>query len=212
MASPTQMVVSKGKSNPLIAKCLLKILRELIPPNPTKILYQFSPMEQFNVLDMVLEQRPHELNGALPKKHQFSAIYHHGNELVNHQSDQTLQNVHNRQGLTGALADLVSTMVADMLSENGGSLVAVADTLAPLKIIGTTQTMSRLISEVTTGTSSDEVEEESFATVTLSAGFATRVPYTWEIIELSLAPRLTVKSVVNHREGGEQVTSKSNGE
>jgi len=39
MASPTQTVVDKGKSNPLITESLLKILRELIPPNPTKILY-----------------------------------------------------------------------------------------------------------------------------------------------------------------------------
>ena len=31
MASPTQMVAGKGKSNPLIAKDLLKILRDLIP-------------------------------------------------------------------------------------------------------------------------------------------------------------------------------------
>jgi len=45
MASPTQTVVDKGKSNSLIAESLLKILRELIPPNPIKILYQFSPIE-----------------------------------------------------------------------------------------------------------------------------------------------------------------------
>jgi len=39
MTSPTQTVVAKGKSNPLITEGLLKILRELIPPIPTKILY-----------------------------------------------------------------------------------------------------------------------------------------------------------------------------
>ena len=45
MASLTQMVVSKGKLNLLIAEVLLKILRDLIPPISTKILYQFPSME-----------------------------------------------------------------------------------------------------------------------------------------------------------------------
>jgi len=45
MASPTQTVVGKGKPNPLITEGLLKILRELILSNPTKILYQFPQME-----------------------------------------------------------------------------------------------------------------------------------------------------------------------
>ena len=41
----TQTVVGKGKINPLIVDGLLKILRERILPNSTKILYQFPPME-----------------------------------------------------------------------------------------------------------------------------------------------------------------------
>ena len=45
MPSPTQTVVGKNKPNPLIADGLLKILRELILPNPTKIFYQFPPMK-----------------------------------------------------------------------------------------------------------------------------------------------------------------------
>jgi len=38
MVSPTQMVVGKGISNPLIAESLRKILRDLIPPSLTKSL------------------------------------------------------------------------------------------------------------------------------------------------------------------------------
>ena len=38
MANPTQTVVHKGISNPLIAEGLLKILRDLIPPSPPKSL------------------------------------------------------------------------------------------------------------------------------------------------------------------------------
>jgi len=45
MASPTQMVIGKGKTNLLIAEDLLKILRDLIPSDSFKILYQFSSME-----------------------------------------------------------------------------------------------------------------------------------------------------------------------
>jgi len=45
MASPTQMVVGKGKPNMLIAEDLLKILKELVPHNLTKILFQFPFME-----------------------------------------------------------------------------------------------------------------------------------------------------------------------
>ena len=45
MASPTQTIVGKAIPNPLIAKGLLKILRELIPFDSSRILYQFSPME-----------------------------------------------------------------------------------------------------------------------------------------------------------------------
>jgi len=37
MASPTQMVVSKGIPNPLIAENLQKILRDLIPLSPYKM-------------------------------------------------------------------------------------------------------------------------------------------------------------------------------
>jgi len=36
MANPTEMVVGKDMPNPLIAKGLLKILRNLIPPSPPK--------------------------------------------------------------------------------------------------------------------------------------------------------------------------------
>jgi len=36
MANPIQTVVGIGKSNPLIAENLLKILRDLIPPIPSK--------------------------------------------------------------------------------------------------------------------------------------------------------------------------------
>ena len=36
MASPTQMVVSKGTPNPSIAEGLLKILRDLVPSSPPK--------------------------------------------------------------------------------------------------------------------------------------------------------------------------------
>jgi len=36
MASSTQMAVGKGKTNPLIAEGLLKILRDLIPTSPPK--------------------------------------------------------------------------------------------------------------------------------------------------------------------------------
>jgi len=39
MTSPTQMVVGKGLSNLLIAEDLLKILRDLIPFDSSKILY-----------------------------------------------------------------------------------------------------------------------------------------------------------------------------
>ena len=45
MASPTQTVVGKGKTNLLIAEDLLKILRELVPHNPTKIFYQLFFIE-----------------------------------------------------------------------------------------------------------------------------------------------------------------------
>jgi len=45
MASSTQTVVGKCIPNALIAEGLLKILRDLIPPIPTKIPYQFSLME-----------------------------------------------------------------------------------------------------------------------------------------------------------------------
>jgi len=43
MASPTQMVVGKGISNPLIVEGLLKTLRDLIPPSPSKSLTNFHP-------------------------------------------------------------------------------------------------------------------------------------------------------------------------
>jgi len=45
MASPIQRVVGKGKLNPLIAEDLLKILRDLIPFDSSKILYQFFLIE-----------------------------------------------------------------------------------------------------------------------------------------------------------------------
>jgi len=46
MASPTQTVVGKGISNPLIAEDLLKILRNLFPfDSLSKITYQFPSME-----------------------------------------------------------------------------------------------------------------------------------------------------------------------
>jgi len=45
MASSTQTVVGKGIPNLLIAEDLLKILRDLIPPIPTRISYQFSLIE-----------------------------------------------------------------------------------------------------------------------------------------------------------------------
>ena len=46
MASPTQTVVGKGISNPLIAEDLLKILRDLFPFDfLSKITYQFSSIE-----------------------------------------------------------------------------------------------------------------------------------------------------------------------
>ena len=38
MASPTQTVVGKGMSNPLIAEDLLKILADLVPLSPPKSL------------------------------------------------------------------------------------------------------------------------------------------------------------------------------
>jgi len=43
MASPTQMVVSKGTPNPLIAEDLLKILRDLLPLFPPKSLTNSHP-------------------------------------------------------------------------------------------------------------------------------------------------------------------------
>jgi len=43
MASPTQIVVVKGKPNPLIAEGLIKILRDLIPPIPPKSLTNSLP-------------------------------------------------------------------------------------------------------------------------------------------------------------------------
>ena len=43
MASPTQMVVGKGIPNPLIAKDLLKILRDLVPSSPPKSLTNSLP-------------------------------------------------------------------------------------------------------------------------------------------------------------------------
>ena len=98
----------------------------------------FSSLRTPDLLDflyMVLEQRPHELERALPKKHQFDAIFHHGDELINHSSNYTLQDVHNYVGLTEALADHVSTMVAGTLPEDGGSFITVVNTLAPPKII-----------------------------------------------------------------------------
>jgi len=42
MASPTQTVAGKGIPTSLIAEGLLKILRELNPPIPTRIPYKFS--------------------------------------------------------------------------------------------------------------------------------------------------------------------------
>ena len=38
MASPTQMIVSKGTPNPLIAEGLLKILRDLVSSSPPNLL------------------------------------------------------------------------------------------------------------------------------------------------------------------------------
>jgi len=43
MASSTQTVIGKGIPNLLIAKGLLKILRDLIPPSPRKSLANFHP-------------------------------------------------------------------------------------------------------------------------------------------------------------------------
>jgi len=43
MASPTQTVVDKDISNPLIAEDLLKNLRDLIPPSPPKSLTNSHP-------------------------------------------------------------------------------------------------------------------------------------------------------------------------
>ena len=43
MASPTQTVVGKGISNPLIVEGLLKTLRDLIPPSPPKFLTNSHP-------------------------------------------------------------------------------------------------------------------------------------------------------------------------
>jgi len=45
MASSTQTVVGNGKSNLLIAVGLLKILRDLIPFDSSRLLYQFLLME-----------------------------------------------------------------------------------------------------------------------------------------------------------------------
>ena len=45
MASPTQMIVGKDKPNTLIAEDLLKILRDQIQFDSSRILYQFSSME-----------------------------------------------------------------------------------------------------------------------------------------------------------------------
>jgi len=43
MASPSQMVVGKGTSNPLIVEGLLKTLRDLIPPFTQKSLTNSHP-------------------------------------------------------------------------------------------------------------------------------------------------------------------------
>jgi len=43
MASPTQIVVGKGISNPLIVEGLLKILMDLIPSSPTKFFTNSCP-------------------------------------------------------------------------------------------------------------------------------------------------------------------------
>ena len=99
-------------------------------------------------------------------------------------------------GLTGELTDHVSTMVACTLSEDRGSLVTIVDALASSNITGASWTMSCLIFEVTTGASGAEIKAKSCATVTSSVGFDMRVPSTRVLIALSLAPRLTVKSVV----------------
>jgi len=45
MASPTQTIVGKGKSNPLIAEGLIKILQDPIPFDSPRILYQFPSIE-----------------------------------------------------------------------------------------------------------------------------------------------------------------------
>jgi len=45
MANPTQTVVGKGTLNPLIVEGLLKNLRDLIPFDFSKILYQLPFME-----------------------------------------------------------------------------------------------------------------------------------------------------------------------
>jgi len=45
MASPTQTVVGKGKPNLLIDEDLLKILKDLISFDSSRIIYQFPPME-----------------------------------------------------------------------------------------------------------------------------------------------------------------------
>jgi len=62
MASPNQMVVSKGLQNLLIAEDLLKILKDRIPFRSSRILYQFPFMDSRSkkkvLLKFLLAQRP----------------------------------------------------------------------------------------------------------------------------------------------------------
>jgi len=90
-------------------------------------------------------------------------------------------------GLAEALVDLISTMMAGMLSKDGGSV---------LNIASASWTCSSLISEVTIGALDVDVKEKSYVAMTSSVGGTTRVSSPEAAVEPALASVLMIKSVV----------------
>jgi len=66
MASPTQTVVGKGTSNPLIVEGLLKTLRDLIPPSPPKPLTNSHPWNGWTTKSLWLFSQWNNHRSSMP--------------------------------------------------------------------------------------------------------------------------------------------------